>query len=189
MSHGQRRPAQLAERASRRPAAEDPRPEPRPRPDPQTPCALCNDQVRGDKHYKVGERAWHVPCFRCSACNVGLQSEAAAPFVLDDGFLACNSCAFLCQRCDQRVDEHGVKDGYSGTLGRLRSLATTPGQLDCPGLFFCHDCHHSIKNLRYVRTSQGIFCLGCQPATMSEAERVRRENERGSGMVVPLLVG
>ncbi|KAF2193395.1 hypothetical protein K469DRAFT_550737 [Zopfia rhizophila CBS 207.26] len=159
-----------------------------PKTDSSTPCRVCNSAIQDSKHYLLSSSVWHTSCFRCTSCNI-LLPTSPPPFLLKDDFLVCSSCSFNCQKCDARIEEHGVKDGYSGTFNTMQTLATTPGQLDCPGLFFCHEYHRSIKNLRYARTSQGVFCLACHPTTMSEIEKVRRERQREKARPMPLLVG
>ncbi|KAF2262694.1 hypothetical protein CC78DRAFT_618274 [Lojkania enalia] len=154
---------------------------------PQTPCRSCKSVIGKQKHYKLQNEAWHAQCFRCSSCNILLNTSTPPPFLLKDDFLVCTSCSFNCQKCDQRVEEHGHKDALSGSLTRIQDIVTA----SCPGLFFCHECFKSIKNLRYTRTTQGIFCMGCHNPVMSDMERVRKEREReGKGRrAVPVLVG
>jgi hypothetical protein len=154
---------------------------------PDTPCRGCQKPVQQDQHFRLDDKAWHTQCFRCSSCNVRLQSDNTPPFLLKDDYLVCSNCSLNCQKCDQRVEEHGAKDEHSDTLSRLHTL--TSNAFACPGLFFCHECHKSIKNLRYVRTKQGIFCMGCQNPIMSEFEKSRRDAERENAKPVPILVG
>ncbi|OCL08101.1 hypothetical protein AOQ84DRAFT_377077 [Glonium stellatum] len=153
------------------------------------PCKGCHDLIKEEKHYSINSYRWHIRCFRCNICRVALQSDGSTIFFLHDNTLVCNSCGYSCQSCRQRVEEHGAKeDGLAGSFAQIQTLANTPGQLACPGVFFCHECHRGIKNLRYVRTRQGIFCLACHPQTMSEMEQNRRERERESVRAVPVLV-
>ncbi|KAF2116172.1 hypothetical protein BDV96DRAFT_645511 [Lophiotrema nucula] len=154
--------------------------------DPETPCRGCKSPIEDSKHYRLKDDVWHAHCFRCSSCNVRLHSDSLPPFLLKDDFLVCNSCSFNCQKCDDRIEEHGTKDGYNGSLSMLQNL---PGPQNCPGLFFCHECYKSIKNLRYVRSTQGVFCLACHSPIMSDMERSRRERERERLRPVPVLVG
>ncbi|KAF2494538.1 hypothetical protein BU16DRAFT_42464 [Lophium mytilinum] len=157
--------------------------------DPSSPCKACSSPIGGEKHYTIRSHKWHLQCFRCNSCKVLLQSDTSTMFLVKDDFLVCNSCAYNCQSCDRRVDDHGANDeGLTGNYGRIQSMTQSPGQNLCPGLFFCHDCHKSIKNMRYARNRQGIFCLACHPQTMSEFERERREREREQMRAVPVLV-
>ncbi|OCK78515.1 hypothetical protein K432DRAFT_301815 [Lepidopterella palustris CBS 459.81] len=158
--------------------------------DSPSPCNGCNEGIQGEKFYKLSQNYYHTRCFRCSSCHVLFQSETSSPFLLKGDFLVCNSCAYNCQSCDQRVEDHGAQaEALSGSFGRIQCLSNAPGQMACPGLFFCHECHKSIKNLRYVRTRLGIFCLACHPQTMSESEQSRREREREKARGIPVLVG
>lgn len=152
-------------------------------------CKGCKDPIKEEKHYNLSSHHWHTRCFRCNFCRVTLQSSGSIVFFFHDDTLVCNSCGYSCQSCHQRVEEHGAReDGLAGSFARIQTLTNTPGELACPGVFFCHECHKGIKNLRYVRTRQGIFCLACHPQTMSEMEQSRRERERERMRAVPILV-
>ena len=156
--------------------------EDRPKTDPEALCRACKIPIQTTQHYVIKSSPWHTPCFRCSSCNI-LLSSSPIPFLLANDFLVCNSCAYNCQKCDQRIEEHGLKDEVSRGLG---AMMTAKG---CEGLFFCHECGKSIKNGRFTRTGKGVFCLGCQNPIMSEMERHRREGERERNRNVPVLVG
>jgi hypothetical protein len=156
---------------------------------PSTFCKACRNPIEVQRYYAIRSHTWHVQCFRCNSCKVLLQSDSSTMFLVKDDFLVCNSCAYNCQSCDRRVEDHGANDeSLSGSYGHHQSRTQAPGQSVCLGLFFCHDCHKTIKNTRYARNRRGIFCLACQPQIMSEYERERREQEREDMRAVPILV-
>ncbi|KAF2468512.1 uncharacterized protein BDR25DRAFT_344242 [Lindgomyces ingoldianus] len=92
-------------------------------PDPSTPCTACKSPASRSQSISLKGSKYHHTCFRCRSCNILLQSASPppeGPFQLKGDFLVCNSCAFTCQKCDERIEEHGPKDApaYSGIFGR-----------------------------------------------------------------------
>ena len=55
----------------------------------------------------------------------------------------------------------------------------TGDQAFCANCFKCRNCKRKIENLRYARTSQGIFCMDCHEALM--ARRRKKTAKSGSG--------
>jgi hypothetical protein len=61
----------------------------------------------------------------------------------------------------------------------------TGDQAFCANCFKCRNCKRKIDNLRYARTSQGIFCMSCHETLMSR----RRKNKRANKNPTPAVNG
>jgi hypothetical protein len=55
----------------------------------------------------------------------------------------------------------------------------TGDQAFCASCFRCRNCKRKIENLRYARTSQGIFCMSCHESLMAR----RRKKAKGTRSV------
>lgn len=63
-------------------------------------------------------------------------------------------------------------------MNKIEDLAILTGdQAFCANCFKCRNCKRKIENLRYARTSQGIFCMDCHEALMA---RRRKKTAKGS---------
>ncbi len=82
-----------------------------------------------------------------TTCNTLLDSDANL-LLLGDGSLICNNCT------------HTVAAPVANKIEDLAIL--TGDQAFCATCFRCRNCKRKIENLRYARTSQGIFCMSCQ---------------------------
>src|SRR5271169_10997 len=98
---------------------------------------------RSDKS-TAGNR-WHLNCFRCNTCDTLLDSDANL-LLLGDGSLICNNCTYSCSACGNKIEDLAILTG---------------DQAFCATCFRCRNCKRKIENLRYARTSQGIFCMDC----------------------------
>ncbi|ORY08517.1 hypothetical protein BCR34DRAFT_393152 [Clohesyomyces aquaticus] len=124
-------------------------------PDPATPCTKCKSPLSTHPSLTLSSSPYHTACFRCSNCRILFPSASPppkGPFCLSADYLVCNSCAFICQVCDEGVDEHGPRNADYGGIAVEKP---------CQGLFFCHKCLVSIRGTRFVRNRRGVFCLGC----------------------------
>ena len=102
---------------------------------------------------------WHIDCFRCNTCGTILDSDANL-LLLGDGSLICNNCTYSCSVCGNKIED----------------LAILPGdQAFCASCFKCRNCKKKIENLKYARTSQGIFCMECHESLM---QRRRKKNHK-----------
>lgn len=110
-------------------------------------------------HCTAGNR-WHIDCFRCNTCNTLLDSDANL-LLLGDGSLICNNCTYSCSNCGNKIEDLAILTG---------------DQAFCASCFKCRNCKRKIENLRYARTSQGIFCMDCHEALMA---RRRKKTARG----------
>lgn len=103
---------------------------------------------------------WHIDCFRCNTCGTLLDSDANL-LLLGDGSLICNNCTYSCNACGNKIEDLAILTG---------------DQAFCASCFRCRNCKRKIENLRYARTSQGIFCMSCHESLMAR----RRKKAKGS---------
>ena len=78
--------------------------------------------------------------------------------LLGDGSLICEHCTYVCNACGSKVEE-------------LAILTAGGDQAFCGGCFRCRNCKHTIEDLRYTRTSQGLFCMSCHESLMARRRR------------------
>lgn len=98
---------------------------------------------------------WHIDCFRCNTCDTLLDSDANL-LLLGDGSLICNNCTYSCSSCGNKIEDLAILTG---------------DQAFCANCFKCRNCKRKIENLRYARTSQGIFCMDCHEALMARRRK------------------
>lgn len=109
--------------------------------------------------FAAGNR-WHIDCFRCNACTTLLDSDANL-LLLGDGSLICNNCTYSCSACGNKIEDLAILTG---------------DQAYCATCFRCRNCKKKIENLKYARTSQGIFCMDCHESLM---QRRRKKSSKG----------
>ena len=109
----------------------------------------------------VAGNRWHIDCFRCNTCNTLLDSDANL-LLLGDGSLICNNCTYSCSACGNKIEDLAILTG---------------DQAFCATCFRCRNCKKKIENLKYARTSQGIFCMECHESLMQR----RRKKTAKSG--------
>jgi hypothetical protein len=110
---------------------------------------------------------WHIDCFRCNTCGTLLDSDANL-LLLGDGSLICNNCTYSCNHCGNKIEDLAILTG---------------DQAFCANCFRCRNCKRKIENLRYARTSQGIFCMSCHESLM--ARRRKKSKKPPSSAPVP----
>lgn len=115
-------------------------------------------RCRYTKHLAAGNR-WHIDCFRCNTCGTLLDSDANL-LLLGDGSLICNNCTYSCSACGNKIEDLAILTG---------------DQAFCASCFRCRNCKKKIENLKYARTSQGIFCMDCHESLM---QRRRKKTAR-----------
>lgn len=108
---------------------------------------------------QAGNR-WHIDCFRCNTCGTLLDSDANL-LLLGDGSLICNNCTYSCSSCNNKIEDLAILTG---------------DQAFCANCFKCRNCKKKIENLRYARTSQGIFCMECHEALMARRRKKTARN-------------
>ena len=87
--------------------------------------------------------------------------------LLGDGSLICNNCTYSCNHCGNKIEDLAILTG---------------DQAFCANCFRCRNCKRKIENLRYARTSQGIFCMSCHESLMA---RRRKKSKKPPAPVAP----
>ncbi|KAI9923789.1 hypothetical protein ASPWEDRAFT_501109 [Aspergillus wentii DTO 134E9] len=123
------------------------------------PCKGCGEILEEGKAFELAGNRWHIDCFRCSTCATLLDSDAHL-LLLGDGSLICSNCTYSCSSCGDKIEDLAILTG---------------DQAFCAQCFRCRNCKRKIENLRYARTSQGIFCMDCHESLMQR----RRKRNRG----------
>ncbi|KAH7031105.1 uncharacterized protein B0I36DRAFT_118565 [Microdochium trichocladiopsis] len=103
----------------------------------------------------IAGNRWHLNCFRCNTCGTLLDSDANL-LLLGDGSLICNNCTYSCSACGDKIEDLAILTG---------------DQAFCATCFRCRNCKRKIENLRYARTSQGIFCMSCHESLMARRRK------------------
>ncbi|KIX04198.1 uncharacterized protein Z518_07752 [Rhinocladiella mackenziei CBS 650.93] len=119
------------------------------------PCKGCGLILEEGKAFELAGNRWHIDCFRCNTCNTLLDSDANL-LLLGDGSLICNNCTYSCSNCGNKIEDLAILTG---------------DQAFCANCFKCRNCKRKIENLRYARTSQGIFCMDCHEALMARRRK------------------
>ncbi|KAI5284877.1 Rho-type gtpase-activating protein, partial [Ascosphaera aggregata] len=125
------------------------------------PCNECGEPLEEGKAYELGGKRWHIDCFRCNTCNTLLDNRENI-LLLGDGSLICVNCTYSCSICGCKIEDLAILTG---------------DQAFCGPCFKCRNCKKTIENLRYARTSQGIFCMECHDTLMA---RRRKRTVRGT---------
>ncbi|RMY82590.1 hypothetical protein D0862_11959 [Hortaea werneckii] len=126
------------------------------------PCKGCGEILEEGKAFELAGNRWHIDCFRCNTCGTLLDSDANL-LLLGDGSLICNNCTYSCNACGNKIEDLAILTG---------------DQAFCAACFRCRNCKRKIENLRYARTSQGIFCMSCHESLMA---RRRKKAKTGGG--------
>ncbi|KAH9887750.1 hypothetical protein F4778DRAFT_773640 [Xylariomycetidae sp. FL2044] len=139
------------------------------------PCKGCGEILEEGKAFELAGNRWHLNCFRCNTCGTLLDSDANL-LLLGDGSLICNNCTYSCSACGNKIEDLAILTG---------------DQAFCATCFRCRNCKRKIENLRYARTSQGIFCMSCHESLMARrrkkskaAAQAKTREKEGSPMVV-----
>ncbi|KAF2998881.1 Rho-type gtpase-activating protein [Curvularia kusanoi] len=138
------------------------------------PCKGCGEILEEGKAFELGALApagpsgnrWHIDCFRCNTCGTLLDSDANL-LLLGDGSLICNNCTYSCNHCGNKIEDLAILTG---------------DQAFCANCFRCRNCKRKIENLRYARTSQGIFCMSCHESLMA---RRRKKSKKPPAPAAP----
>ncbi|OJJ49884.1 hypothetical protein ASPZODRAFT_58061 [Penicilliopsis zonata CBS 506.65] len=125
------------------------------------PCKGCGEILEEGKAFELSGNRWHIDCFRCSTCGTLLDSDAHL-LLLGDGSLICSNCTYSCSSCGNKIEDLAILTG---------------DQAFCASCFRCRNCKRKIENLRYARTSQGIFCMDCHESLM---QRRRKKKNPGA---------
>ncbi|KAF7868543.1 hypothetical protein EAF04_005074 [Stromatinia cepivora] len=138
------------------------------------PCKGCGDILEEGKAFELAGNRWHLNCFRCNTCGTLLDSDANL-LLLGDGSLICNNCTYSCSACNNKIEDLAILTG---------------DQAFCATCFRCRNCKRKIENLRYARTSQGIFCMNCHESLMARRRKKSRAaaNAKKKDDQSPMLV-
>jgi len=126
-------------------------------------CSVDQLQSTYPSNFFTAGNRWHIDCFRCNTCGTLLDSDANL-LLLGDGSLICNNCTYSCNACGNKIEDLAILTG---------------DQAFCASCFRCRNCKRKIENLRYARTSQGIFCMSCHESLMAR----RRKKAKGTRSV------
>ncbi|KAF1992450.1 RhoGAP-domain-containing protein [Aulographum hederae CBS 113979] len=132
------------------------------------PCKGCGDILEEGKAFELAGNRWHIECFRCNTCGTLLDSDANL-LLLGDGSLICNNCTYSCNNCNQKIEDLAILTG---------------DQAFCADCFKCRNCRRRIENLRYARTSQGIFCMACHESLMARRRKTKKSKQSGSSTTI-----
>ncbi|KAI9762064.1 MAG: hypothetical protein M4579_000700 [Chaenotheca gracillima] len=121
-------------------------------------CKGCAEILEEGKAFELAGNRWHIDCFRCNTCGTLLDSDANL-LLLGDGSLICNDCTYSCNACGNKIEDLAILTG---------------DQAFCASCFRCRNCKRKIDNLRYARTSQGIFCMSCHESLMARRRKKSR---------------
>ncbi|KIX96578.1 uncharacterized protein Z520_07844 [Fonsecaea multimorphosa CBS 102226] len=124
------------------------------------PCKGCGKILEEGKAFELAGNRWHIDCFACNTCGTLLDSDANL-LLLGDGSLICNNCTYSCSNCGNKIEDLAILTG---------------DQAFCANCFKCRNCKRKIENLRYARTSQGIFCMDCHEALMARRRKKSAKN-------------
>ncbi|KAF2127642.1 RhoGAP-domain-containing protein [Dothidotthia symphoricarpi CBS 119687] len=130
------------------------------------PCKGCGEILEEGKAFELAGNRWHIDCFRCNTCGTLLDSDANL-LLLGDGSLICNNCTYSCNHCGNKIEDLAILTG---------------DQAFCANCFRCRNCKRKIENLRYARTSQGIFCMACHESLMA---RRRKKSKKPPAPAAP----
>lgn len=103
------------------------------------------------------EKRWHLDCFKCSTCST----------ILDSNLILLSDNSYIYR------NYYNPDSAYREEIEDIAIL--TGDKAFCRQCFKCRNCKRLIENLKYARTSQGIFCMACD---MSLTARRRRKMAR-----------
>lgn len=118
-------------------------------------CKKCNQPIFEGHAYELGDDRWHISCFKCSKCELLLGCNSNF-LVLGNGNLICLNCLYNCKQCNKKIDDLAILTG---------------DQAYCLLCFKCRLCKMKIEDLRYARTSKGLFCMECHEKLMAKKKK------------------
>lgn len=121
-------------------------------------CKACSKPITDGQAYELGADRWHMNCFRCSKCHkqLGVNSNF---LVLGTGALVCADCSYTCKNCGKKIYDMAILAGDCAY---------------CADCFKCRACKKPIEDLRYARTSKGLFCMSCHRMLMKKKKKYER---------------
>ncbi|KAH3663673.1 hypothetical protein OGAPHI_005074 [Ogataea philodendri] len=118
-------------------------------------CKKCHQSITEGHAYELGGDRWHIECFKCSKCDkeLGVNSNF---LMLGTGSLVCSDCSYSCKLCGKKIYDMAILTG---------------DQAYCASCFKCKSCKRPIEDLRYARTSKGLFCMPCHHKLVEKKRR------------------
>lgn len=112
-------------------------------------CLKCNEKIYGaDNGLRAMDQLFHVECFACQGCSVGLQGKH---------FYAMDKKSF-CENCYMKLLEKCTLCARSITDRILRAT----GKPFHPECFNCISCAHNLDGIPFtVDASNKIHCINC----------------------------
>ncbi|KAL8725075.1 MAG: hypothetical protein Q9166_007586 [cf. Caloplaca sp. 2 TL-2023] len=104
-------------------------------------CDGCGEDFYEEKCWELADHRWQFECFRCNIFSILLDSDTGS-ILVSDGSLICDNCAYSCSCCGNKVGDLAIWIGDPAY---------------CAGCTKCRNCEKRIENLKYARTSQGVF--------------------------------
>ena len=133
-------------------------------------CCICSrHRCELLANVSLAGNRWHIDCFRCNTCGTLLDSDANL-LLLGDGSLICNNCTYSCSACGNKIEDLAILTG---------------DQAFCASCFRCRNCKKKIENLRYARTSQGIFCMECHEGLMARRRKKTAKHSSTRHKAIP----
>ena len=129
---------------------------------PSQSCKKCGGAIYEGHAYDLGNDRWHIQCFKCFKCNKALGCNLNF-LVLGNGCLVCSSCSYNCKQCGKKIDDLAVLTGDNAY---------------CFSCFRCRVCKRKIKDLRYARTSKGLFCMSCHEDLLAKKKRESKRKQK-----------
>ncbi|KAH3688128.1 hypothetical protein WICPIJ_000899 [Wickerhamomyces pijperi] len=118
-------------------------------------CRRCILPISEGHAYELGGDRWHTYCFSCSKCSK-LLGTSSNFLVLGNGDLICSECSYNCNACGKKIDDLAILTG---------------DQAYCSSCFCCRNCKNRIQDLRYARTTKGLFCMTCHEKLLERKKR------------------
>ncbi|AOA60750.1 Rho GTPase-activating protein [Komagataella phaffii CBS 7435] len=125
-------------------------------------CKKCGLVITEGHAYELGEDRWHVECFSCSKCSKSLGCDSNF-LVLGTGALVCSDCSYACTICSKKIYDLAILTG---------------NQAYCSSCFQCRACKNRIEDLRYARTSKGLFCISCHMKLLEKKKRHEQQRKK-----------
>ncbi|KAG7747674.1 hypothetical protein KL912_003046 [Ogataea haglerorum] len=128
-------------------------------------CKNCQNSITEGQAYELGGERWHIECFRCSKCDkeLGVNSNF---LMLGTGSLVCSECSYSCKSCGKKIYDMAILTG---------------DQAYCANCFKCKSCKRPIEDLRYARTSKGLFCMPCHHKLVERKRKYEAIKSRNFG--------
>lgn len=127
--------------------------------------------ARGNPNLGLGSR-WHFDCFQCNFCGSLSDSDANLLQLRDGHELP------VCSGCTYPYLDPKVKFGDLAFLTSDRTF--------CVIRFKCRNCGRGIEDLKYARTSRGMFCVDCFESRMERRTKkilLQTKSETSSSMI------